>query len=169
MNFGFYVTLTLGYAFALPPSIEVEGSALLCGRLPMHQLERRQPKHRLRSRRGLRSRRTRIWRRYCLTRSFTLQGWIPIKARKAPRLCGATAAPTLLAGNSAGSPERRRATQALSELPLCARSWILTEKRRAVCTKRSHSVGLRKPACLLSGARAGARRETSTLIRGPRR
>lgn len=38
----FYVTI--GYKFALDSSINVDGSVLLCGKMPMHQLERRQPK-----------------------------------------------------------------------------------------------------------------------------
>ncbi len=37
----FYVTI--GYSFALDPGIAVDGSVLLCGKMPMHQLERRRP------------------------------------------------------------------------------------------------------------------------------
>lgn len=36
----FYISI--GYSFALDPSIAVDGSVLLCGKMPMHQLERRQ-------------------------------------------------------------------------------------------------------------------------------
>lgn len=34
----------MGYTFALDPTIPVDGSIVLCGKMPMHQLERRQPK-----------------------------------------------------------------------------------------------------------------------------
>jgi hypothetical protein len=35
---------TMGYTYKLPPSVAPSGTILLCGALPMHQLQRRQPK-----------------------------------------------------------------------------------------------------------------------------